>query len=263
MQAKPSLKQQLKSGDVTVGSWMGLASAAIAEIMVDAGFDWLVVDLEHSTTGLKEAEDLIRTVDLKGGVPLVRVASNDPVQIKHVMDAGAHGVVVPMVGTAEDAKRAVDAVRYPPAGKRGVGLARAHRYGPGFEEYAARINDEAVVIVQIEHVDAVRNAEAILAVDGVDGSMIGPYDLSGSLGMPGRLDAPEVVAEVDRYLAASLAAGKPAGYHVVHPDHRLVAERIAQGYTFLAFGTDFLFLGNACREQMASLNAARAEAGPR
>ena len=98
----PNLKQQLNNGDVTVGSWLNLASSAIAEIMVDAGFDWLVVDLEHSATGLKEAEDLIRTVDLKGGVPLVRVASSDPTQIKHVMDAGADG----------DAKRAIDAMRY-------------------------------------------------------------------------------------------------------------------------------------------------------
>ena len=259
----PNLKQQLKNGEVTVGSWLSLASSAIAEIMVDAGFDWLVVDLEHSTTGLKEAEDLIRTVDLKGGVPLARVVSNDPTQIKHVMDAGAHGVIVPMVNTAEDAKHAVDAVRYPPLGKRGVGLARAHRYGPGFDEYAARINDDAVVIVQIEHVDAVRDVEQILAVDGVDGSMIGPYDLSGSLGVPGKLDAPEVVKEIDRYLAASLAAGKSAGYHVVHPDYRGVVERIAQGYSFLAFGTDFLFLGNACREQMRKLSDARGEVTPR
>lgn len=255
----PTLKERLRSGEPTVGSWLNLASSAIAEIMADAGFDWLVVDLEHSTTGLKRAEDIIRTVELKGCVPLVRVASNDATQIKHVMDAGARGVIVPMVNTPDDAKRAVEAVRYPPLGKRGVGLARAHRYGPGFDDYAARINDDAIVIAQIEHVDAIGNVDRILAVDGIDGSMIGPYDLSGSLGVPGQLDDPAVVKEVDRYLAACRKAGKPAGFHVVDPDYRLILERIAQGYSFLAFGTDFLFLGNSCREQMRMLSDARSE----
>src|SRR5579885_2235656 len=131
---EPSLKQRLRSGDTTVGSWITLAHPAIAEIMAKAGFDWLVVDLEHSVITIREAEELIRVIELCGSVPLVRVSANEPVQIKRVMDAGAHGVVVPMVNSREDAARAVASVKYPPRGARGAGLARAQGYGTSFEE---------------------------------------------------------------------------------------------------------------------------------
>lgn len=251
------LKEMLRKKEVTVGSWLQLGQPAIAEIMMDAGFDWLVVDLEHSPITQREAEELIRIIDLKGGVPLVRVSSNDPTQIKRVMDAGAQGIIVPMVCTTEDAELAVRAVRYPPAGTRSFGLARAQHYGPGFEEYAAQNNDNAVVIVQIEHTDAIRNAEQILNVDGVDGSLIGPYDLSGSVGKPGQFDDPVVRQEVERYEMVSSHMGKPMGYHVTHPDYRLVNDKIKLGYSFIAFGTDFLFLGHSTRDQMRMLRESR------
>ncbi len=129
-----SLKQKMRSGQQTVGSWITLAHPAIAEIMARAGFDWLVVDLEHSVITIREAEELIRTISLCGATPLVRLTANDAAQIKRVMDAGAHGIVVPMVKTKEDAVRAVSAVQYPPTGTRGVGLARAQGYWATFNE---------------------------------------------------------------------------------------------------------------------------------
>lgn len=248
-----ALRQRVRRGEVTIGSWMSLGSPAIAEIMADAGFEWLVIDLEHSVTTLREAESLIRVIELKGCTPLVRVTSNNSDQIKRVMDAGAHGVIVPMVNTPEDARAAARAVRYPPQGTRGVGLGRAQGYGARFAEYAAQINETAVVIAQIEHVDALRNLEAILTTEGIDGSLIGPYDLSASLGKPGRYDDPDVVDTLQGYEQVSRRLEKPMGYHVIEPDHAGVLDYIRRGYTFLAFSVDFLFLGETCRAQMTQL----------
>ena len=149
-----SLKNKLKSNTLTIGSWISLGHTSIAEIMARAGFDWLVIDLEHTTIPIEQAGELIRVIDLCGAVPLVRLTSNHPDQIKRVMDAGAHGIVVPSVNSNDDAARAVAATRYAPRGNRGVGLARAQGYGVGFKEYLQWQAEGPVVIVQIEHRDA-------------------------------------------------------------------------------------------------------------
>lgn len=245
--SSPSLRKKIAAGRLTVGSWITLGHPGIAEIMARAGFDWLVVDLEHSTISLKQAGELIRTIDLCGVPPLVRLSANDPVQIKRVMDAGAHGVIVPMVNSAQEAEAAVRAVQYPPRGQRGVGLARAQGYGAAFAQYRRWLEDEAVVIVQIEHVQAVENLASILAVDGVDGCIVGPYDLSGSLGRPGDFAHPDMVAAMQRILAEAGRSGKPAGLHVVEPDPAELRRRVEEGYRFLAYSVDIRMLDNACR----------------
>lgn len=249
-----SLKAKLRSNAVTIGSWITLAHPAIAEIMADAGFDWLAIDLEHSVITIREAEELIRIVGLKGVTPLVRLTTNDPNQAKRLMDAGAGGVIVPMVNSRSDAESAVRAVRYPPLGNRGVGLARAQGYGFSFETYL-RSQDDVVVIAQVEHIDSIRNLEAILAVEGIDGTMIGPYDLSGSLGKPGAFSEPKVTEALKTYEDVSRRLNKPLGFHVIQPDHAAARLKIKNGYSFVAFGVDFLFLGNGCRSQMAALRA--------
>ena len=157
-----SLRDKIHTGTLTIGSWITLAHPAIAEIMANSGFDWLVVDLEHSVITIREAEELIRVIDLAGVVPLVRLTSNNSDQIKRVMDAGSHGVIVPMVNSAAEAERAVQAVKYPLRGKRGFGLARAQGYGAKFKEYLEWQEKRSVIIVQIEHIDAVNNLESIL-----------------------------------------------------------------------------------------------------
>jgi 2-dehydro-3-deoxyglucarate aldolase len=242
-----NLKEKLHIGEFTVGSWITLAHPAIAEIMAKAGFDWLAVDLEHSVITIREAEELIRVIDLCGVVPLVRLSANDPVQIKRVMDAGAHGVIVPTVNSADEARRAVEAVRYPPQGKRGVGLARAQGYGTSFDTYKDWLNHEAIVIVQIEHIQAVDNLETILSVDGVDGFFVGLYDLSGSLGIPGQFDNElmiEATRKIHTFMRTSL---KVAGYHVVEPDVVQLQQRVRDGYRFLAYSVDFRMLDTCCR----------------
>lgn len=250
---RTSLKRRLKAGDTTVGSWITLGHPAIAEILARAGYDWLVVDLEHSVISIAMAGDLIRTIDLCGVTPLVRLTSNHPDQIKRVMDAGAHGIVVPMVNSPEDAARAVAAVHYGPKGTRGVGLARAQGYGTRFAEYLAWQADEPVVIAQIEHRDAVERLGEILSVPGVDGFIVGPYDLSCSMGIPGRFDQPEFLAVLQRIRDVGMKAGTPAGIHVVEPDPSRLTQCLGEGYRFIAYSVDIRLLDVGARAGVSKL----------
>ncbi len=245
-----SLKSKLRNGKVTLGSWITIGNTSIAEIMAKVGFEWLTIDMEHSVITLNQAYNLIQVIELSGVTPLVRVPENDPVIIKRVMDAGAHGVIVPMVNTQEDAIKAVDSVKYPPLGRRGVGLARAQGYGLEFEKYKKWINKESIVIVQIEHIKAVENLREILKVEDVDGFIVGPYDLSGSLGRPGEFDNSKFKAALKIVLEVSKKINKPAGFHVIPPDAKLLLEKIIEGYRFLGFSLDTLFLGDSIMKQM-------------
>ncbi len=257
-----TLKEKLHKNIPTIGSWITIGDPSVAEIMARAGFDWLTVDLEHSAITLREARDLIRVIELSGVIPLVRVGANDPLIIKRVMDAGAHGVIVPMVNTREDAMRAVASVKYPPKGTRGVGLGRAQGYGFTFPKYKKWLDKESVVIVQIEHIDAIKNLEKILSVPGVDGSMIGPYDLSGSLGHPGESERKDVQDAISRYEAICKKMKKPMGFHVVQPDVEKAKKYLAKGYTFLSLSFDALFLGLHARSVLGELKSKRTPQNP-
>ena len=248
-----SLKSRLRSRNLTIGSWLTLGHPSIAEIMAKAGFDWLTVDMEHSAITLHKAQQLIQVIELSGCVPLVRVGTNDANLIKRVMDTGAHGVIVPMVNSREDAEQAVGAVKYPPQGFRGVGLARAQSYGADFEGYKKWNETESIVIVQVEHIKAVENLEAVLSVDGVDAFIIGPYDLSASLGVSGQFDHPDVVAALDEVQRVTKRLNSVAGYHVIPPDPTQVMEKVEQGYRFVAYSLDTLFLGNSCRSGLKAV----------
>jgi len=247
------VKQKLKEGRITFGSWITLAHTAIAEIMAKSGFEWLAIDMEHSVIGIQDVEPLIQVIEASGCVPLVRLSSNDPVLTKRVMDAGAYGVIVPMVNTRDDAERAVRAVKYPPEGERGVGLYRAQDFGVSFEQYKDSINQESLVIVQIEHKDAVENIHSILSVKGVDGLIIGPYDISGSLGVMGELDHPLVKQARQKVLSAAKEVKVAAGIHVVQPSLDEVKNRVNEGFSFIAFSTDAILLNSQCREAALKL----------
>jgi len=247
------MKEKIVKRNVTLGSWITLAHPAIAEIMANAGFDWLTVDLEHSVITIREAEELIRVIELCGVTPLVRLSSNNSTQIKRVMDAGAHGIIVPMVNKEEDAVIAVESVKYPPQGTRGVGLARAQGYGTDFDNYREWLESESIVIVQIEHIRAVDNMEAIITVAGVDGFIVGPYDLSGSLKVPGDFAHPSVIEAMQEIKRVAKRLNAAAGYHVVPPDPALVTQKIEEGYSLIAYGVDFLFLGEKCRAGLEAI----------
>ncbi len=250
---KNPLKQALLENKQTYGSWVTLAHPLIPEILSSAGFDWLVVDMEHSSIGLNELLPLIISIEANGMVPLVRVGENNPNLIKRVMDAGSYGVIVPNVNSPQEAKAAVNAVKYPPIGTRGVGLYRAQKFGRQFEDYKRWLSEESVVIVQIEHIKAVNNIDEIFTVPGIDAFMIGPYDLSGSLGKPGEFDDPEVEKALEKVMEASARYNIPAGFHSVSSDPEEARKRQIQGYKFLAFSVDTIFLGDIAFNALSKL----------
>lgn len=250
---KNPLKKALRENRQTYGSWITLSHPLIPEILAPAAFDWLVVDMEHSSIGLNELLPLIISIEANNMVPLVRVGENNPNLIKRVMDAGAYGVVVPNINSAREAKAAVNAVKYPPAGTRGVGLYRAQQYGRQFEEYKTWLSDESVVIIQIEHINAVSNIDEIFMTPGIDAFMIGPYDLSGSLGKPGVFDDPEVVSALEKVMEAAERHSIPAGFHSVSSDPKEARKRKEQGYRLLAFSIDTIFLGDAACNALLKL----------
>lgn len=242
------LKNKLKNNKLSIGSWITLGNSSIAEIMADADFEWLTIDMEHSVISLDQAQDMIRTIASAGKTPLVRVGENSQNLIKRAMDAGAHGVIVPMVNNKDDAMKAVKAVKYPPLGMRGVGLARAQGYGLKFEQYIKVANKNSVVIALIEHIKAIENLEEIISTPGIDGTLIGPYDLSGSLGIPGQFDHPKLMQAIKRYELVCQKLKKPMGFHSVPTEPQRVNQYIKKGYAFLAVGLDTLYLGNKCQE---------------
>ena len=215
----------------------------------------MTVDLEHSAISLESAAELIRTIDLAGLSPFVRVGSHDANVIKRVMDAGAHGIIASTVNTPEQAAQIVAAVRYPPHGTRGVGLSRAQGYSEEFDSHYLWLNEQSIVIVQIEHIDAVRNLEAILQTPGVDGFLIGPYDLSASLGIPGEFQHPKMIEALAEVKRVQQGVETVAGVHVVQPVTADVREKIKDGYRFIAFGIDFLFLLNKAREGLEEIRS--------
>jgi len=222
----------------SIGSWITLNNPSIAEIMADAGFDWLCVDMEHSVTDYSEAQLLISAIQSKGIKAYVRVGENNTRIIKRVLDAGADGIIVPSVNSKEEALKAIESVYYPPLGKRGVGLARAQGYGFNFEDYRDETSKNIKLIVQIEH---------------IDGTFIGPYDLSGSMGKPGKYDDDDVKIVLKKYEDITSKYEKFKGVHVIQPDHKLLIDKINKGYNFIAFSLDTLFLGHIVRNQMSEL----------
>lgn len=233
----------MKDYSVELGSWLTRPELAVTEIMARRPeFKWLTIDIEHTTISIAQVEEMIRVIQLSGKEAFVRISENDATLIKRVLDAGANGIIVPMVNSAEDVKKALNSVFYPPRGNRGVGLARAQKYGIGFENYKEEIEPQTKVIIQIEHIDAVRNIDEIFSVAGIYGYFIGPYDLSASLGTPGDFECSEVVDALGTVRKAGIKHNVRAGYHQVEPDAAKLDKRIKEGYKIIAVSFDMLFL---------------------
>jgi 2-dehydro-3-deoxyglucarate aldolase len=250
-----TLKLKLKNNELTIGSWITIGHQSVIEVLSNAGFDWLTIDMEHTTIDYSTAQTLINTIQSKGIAALVRVSKNDEVYIKRVLDAGCDGVIVPMINNAADAKKAVEYVKYPPEGKRGVGLYRAQKFGlnNGFDDYKEWLTEYSIIIAQIEHIDAVNNIEEIISTPGIDGVIIGPYDLSGSLGIPGEFDDPQLLLALANFEIKCKENNFPMGYHIVEPDSYALNQKIKMGYSFLAFSTDALFMGKKAKFELDSL----------
>jgi len=237
---------------VLVGSWIQANSPTVAEVLADAGFDWIGVDMEHTEIGIESLAALLRAMRGRGTNPIVRVPTNDVMDIRRALDAGAGGVLVPLTSTAEQARGAVRAAKYPPAGVRGFAFCRANGWGADFQDYAARADAETAVIVMIETREGVENIDAILEVDGVDGVFIGPYDLSGSYGIPGQTSHPLVREACARVADACGRHDRSAGLHVVIPDDEAIRNAIDDGFNLVCLGVDVVFVRRGAAAALAS-----------
>lgn len=235
------IRQSLQEGRHSIGSWMQIPHPCVAEIMGQAGYDWVAVDLEHGSIGIHQLPDLFRALELGGTLPLVRLAHGHPKDCKQALDAGAGGVIVPMVQTAEQFKNVRDACLWPPGGTRGVGFSRANLFGKHFNVYAEEAQSP-LIVAMIEQISAVDNLDKILRIDGLDAILIGPYDLSASMGLTAKFEDAEFVSTMDRIRTLCSQNNIPCGVHVVMPDPAALKQRIVEGYRFIAYSIDAVFL---------------------
>jgi len=234
--------ERLARRDALLGTLLTLPSPEIAEIMAAAGFDWLFIDMEHGLLDFAAVQRMVQAV--APSCPcIVRVPNNEPILIAKALDTGADGIIVPHVSTAAEARAAVRAAKYPPAGERSIGVARAQGYGGRLREAIARDNDETVVVAQVEHVDGVAHIGEIVSVPGVSAVFIGPFDLSASLGKPGEIGAPDVQQAIGTVVASCAAKSLACGIFVVDGD--AASRAFAAGHSLVCATTDTLLLADA------------------
>jgi 2-dehydro-3-deoxyglucarate aldolase len=220
---------------------MQIPHPSIAEILGQDGYDWIAFDLEHGSFGVHELPDLCRAVEVGGTLPLVRLARGHAKDCKQALDAGAAGVIVPNINTAQQLEEVRDACRWPPAGVRGVGFSRANLFGKYFDEYREQAQ-APLLVAMIEGRDALGNLADIFSVQGLDAILIGPYDLSASMKMAAQFDAPEFLSAMTEIRTCAAKANVPCGVHIVMPSPSMLQQRLKEGFRFIAYGTDALFL---------------------
>jgi len=238
-------RHALLEGRITIGSWIQINNATAAEVLARAGFDWIGIDIEHTDIDITSLADVVRGMHGRGAVPVARVASNELMAIRRALDIGVQGILVPLINSAEEARRAVAAAKYPPEGVRGFAFCRANNWGADFDAYARTANEEIAIVAMIESKAGVDHIAEILTVDGIDGVFIGPYDMSGSYGIPGQTEHPLVQEACRRVVRACQATGKAAGLHIVKPTPENVQQAIQDGFTLICLGVDTVFLSLA------------------
>jgi 2-keto-3-deoxy-L-rhamnonate aldolase RhmA len=250
------VKRWLREGRPTAGAWVSLCSPISAEIMSRAGFDWLLVDMEHGHGDYQTLLGQMQAIEGSPAIPVVRVQWNDPAVIKRVLDLGAYGVMIPWVANRAEAEAAVRAAKYPPQGIRGIaGSHRAGGYGRHAAEYWKRANDEILVIIQIETASAVGDIEAIVRVPGVDVVFVGPADLSTSLGHMGNAAHPDVVAAMEKVETAAKAQGIALGNITRNWDQ--ARELYKRGYQFLTLTSETSLLVQGAADMLAKFKEVR------
>lgn len=241
--------------ETIIGSWINTASPIVAEVMSASGFDFLVVDAEHSAVDMNDCLHLFQAI--KAGnpqcIPMVRMPGNAYQDTKRYLDAGAMGVIAPLITTREEAELLIHSVKYPPVGRRGVGYGRSHGYGFDFDEYMAKANTDTFVCIQLEHIKAVENIDEIFSVKGINAAFIGPYDLSASMGLTAQFDHPDYERAVQTILDKCREYSIMPGIHVVQPNPHEAQERVKQGFRMIAYSLDITMIGTASREGIKSI----------
>ena len=244
---RQNLKKMLTGRVRVFGAWTSLGHPSIAEIFCRCGVDFVGIDIEHSTISLEQAQHIIMACQGAGVCCLPRIASHNMEMVKRLLDVGADGIIVPMVSTASEVEEIVNWCKYPPAGQRSFGIARAQGYGFDFEPYVKQWNEKSILIIQIESTRGIDNIEQIINHEQVDGAMIGPYDLSGSMGIPGQINHPRIKEAESVVINACKRHKKACGTQMIDPDKASVNIAFEKGYTFVVLASDIFALWNWSR----------------
>jgi len=239
---RADFRRKLRSRQKVFGGWTSLAHPSITEIFTRSGMDFVGIDIEHSTISLEQSQNIIATCQANGKLCLPRIASHNMEAIKRLLDSGADGIILPMVSTPQEVENFISWSKYSPKGKRSFGIARAQGYGRDFADYVKEANDSISLIIQIESIEGVENIDRILAYDEIDGVMVGPYDLSGSLGLPGQLDHPRVTEACKKVIEACSKNNKACGTQDIDPTEDSVKKALAAGHTFIVLASDVFLL---------------------
>jgi 2-dehydro-3-deoxyglucarate aldolase len=246
------LRNKLKSRELVFGSWVSFSHPSITEIFTMQDFDFHAIDMEHSTISLEQAQRIIAASQAADVPCLPRPVSHSNDYIKPLLDSGADGIIAPLVHNAALSQKLIDQIKFSPDGKRSFGINRAHGYGANFEKYLAEWNALSVYIAQIESIEAVKNIDGILAGAQLDGVMVGPYDMSGSLGVPGQLQHPLMIEAEAEVIAACKKAKKSCGTQIAEFSEKNVEAALEKGYTFIIASSD-LFILNSWAQRADSL----------
>ncbi|MBI4354499.1 MAG: 4-hydroxy-2-oxovalerate aldolase [Candidatus Omnitrophica bacterium] len=236
------LARRLRRREPVFGAWTSLGHPSITEMFGIAKVDFVGIDVEHSTINQEQSQRIIAAAQAGGIACLPRVASHNGEQIRRLLDSGADGVIVPNVSRPEEIERLIQWCDYPPKGSRSYGVARAQGYGTSFDAYVKTWNDRCTLIIQIESIHAVEAIDQLLTHEEVSGVMIGPYDISGSLNLPGQLDHPRVHEACAEVIAACQRSRKACGTQLIEPTAEGIAAAFAQGYTFVVLASDVFVL---------------------
>ena len=227
-----------------IGTVYTIGSPLVAEMISQSGFDWVMIDMEHSALSLEAVQNSLQ-VFAKNILRIVRVPGNDEIWIKRILDTGCDGIMVPMIKTREEAEKLVSSSKYPPEGQRSIGLTRAHGYGRSFNGYLANANKDLIIMAQIEHIDGVKNIDSILRVRGIDSIFIGPYDLSASMGLPGQVKHPKVMQAIELIKNKCKVAGIP--YGIFGSDPEALMQEFKDGCCYLLCGIDISLFYNSLK----------------
>ena len=249
-------KDKLRQGQLCLGAWVTLTDPVVPEVMSHLGYDFMLIDIEHAPLTMDTLQMMLLMIQRGGTTALVRLSGNDPIVIKQTLDVGADGIIVPMVLNADEAQRAVSAAKYPPDGIRGFGPRMASDFYRNAASYAREANDQTVVIVQIEHIEAVNNLDEILKVPGLDGVFVGPADLSFSMGIPMQWEHPDLIEKIKLVAEKAHAAGIPVG-GAVDDTLEETMRWISWGMQFVTLGLDWMFMKDKATEMMDAVRQAQ------
>tara|TARA_B100001057_G_scaffold126366_1_gene125173 strand:- start:42645 stop:43406 length:762 start_codon:yes stop_codon:yes gene_type:complete len=236
-----TIRENLSKGHSSIGSWIQIPDSSIAEIMGQSGYDWVAVDMEHGSISLCQLPDLFRALELGNTLPLARIAQGEAKDCKQALDAGAGGLIIPMVESAAQLQKVVHYSSWPPSGMRGVGFSRANLFGKYFDEYVKEAQ-RPFLVAMIEHINALNELEKILEVKELDAILIGPYDLSSSMNLTGKFEDQKFLDVMKEIKAKADNAKVPCGVHVVEPNESEFNKKLDEGYRFIPYSIDAVVL---------------------